>query len=79
MKTYDVLKTKRFIVEVDRRTDITDYYAVEATTLEKAIEAVKNDDSHIRLVHTEDHGSLFAPTYADSHEASATEWEGVMS
>lgn len=61
---------KRFIIEQDNIVTETWFYAVEAETLEEAID--KTTDMEPDHIATYDSGEV---TYDDSHEATDSEWD----
>ena len=61
---------KRFIIEQDNIVTETWFYAVEAETLEEAID--KTTDMEPDHIATYDSGES---TYDDSHEATDAEWD----
>jgi len=61
---------KRFIIEQDNVTTETWKYAVEAETLEEAIEKTSDmEPDRIDTYHSDE------VTYDDSHEATDSEWD----
>jgi len=61
---------KRFIIEKDNVTTETWKYAVEAETLEEAIEKTSDmEPDRIDTYHSDE------VTYDDSHEATDSEWD----
>ena len=67
---------KKFIVERDSKVIVTDYFAIEAETLEEAI--LKSYD--VEPYHTEEFPDDLEPySYRDSHEAGDKEWEEATS
>jgi len=64
---------KKWIVEQDNQVTETWFYAVEADTMDEAIEKVADMEPHaIKSYPSEE------VTYDDSHEATAKEWRSLL-
>lgn len=61
---------KKWIVEEDTRSVTTAFYAVEAETLEEAIDKTTDMEPLFTKVYPDD-----VCTHDDSHEATEEEWE----
>lgn len=62
---------KKFIIERDSKVTFTEYFAIEAETLEKAIQ--KSYD--VEPYHIDEFPDDLPYSFDDSHEASEAEWE----